>query len=535
MAKRKPYLGLEKMRTAPESLTKLQLNPMGLYHQGYDCPVLDEFPRELFACKNLRTLEIFRGLDQRRTFVIPKEIGNLTKLEELTLGGIAYKKLPDTLGNLKRLRTLSLSYAAVLDSLPATIGKLTALESLEAAASGLRDLPPGIGKLTKLKELSLAGSKLQTIPKELFAARSLEKLTLPASVTKLPPGLGRLDKLVYLGLSASALASAAAELPKLTKLRCLSVDGKATALPDELGSLRSLKELEIGYLGLKSLPATLSGLTSLEELEVDGNELRELASQIAELPRLRRLSFSDNPLPLEEKRRVQALLRVPPAKRAAAMKKKDATTRASSAKAPSDLERLGDVSAVNATLVMLVADARVAMQYKGTRNGASRSDSTGSDWDRLTDAIGSKDFAPFALHGKSALALSLGVGAGIASLWSTGGRLVVFEGIFEGDEDDLDEGDRLLLREHLASPPKRAKKIASIDVKSGQLVIAPSTAPCDDVARLLERKTKGPAVKCGANGDGRMVAVKPGRLDVLLEAEVEAAWGSGRRCFFVPS
>jgi hypothetical protein len=48
------------------------------------------FPRELLACKNLVSLELFRGIAYDGDGTIPAEIGTLSKLERLSLGGLTF-------------------------------------------------------------------------------------------------------------------------------------------------------------------------------------------------------------------------------------------------------------------------------------------------------------------------------------------------------------------------------------------------------------------------------------------------------------
>jgi hypothetical protein len=256
----------------------------------------------------------------------------------------------------------------------------------------------------------------------------------------------------------------------------------------------------------------------------------------------------------EEKKQIDALMRLPAAKRASAFAKAagatkekgaaktktktEAKTAASKAAKP---ERIALVSSINATLRMLVADARVAAAYQGIRNPTEAGDPHfgGSDWDRLSDALGDKDWAPFEVAGKGALALDLDVHQGQVSVWAIGDRLVLSEGF--GDSDDRDDDDRALFQEFLTAPPAHGKnqvqKTVPIDVPSGWLVLMPSTDACDDIAARLARRSGANkrAVKCGSDDAGCMLAVPPGRYELHLEKMVRLSWGTGRRCHIVRS
>lgn len=74
----------------------------------------------------------------------PEEIGNLTELTKLTIGG---QLSPSTMKHL-----------------PASIGNLTKLEYLDVSNNQLEELPPEIGRLVNLKELFLQRNNLTTLP-----------------------------------------------------------------------------------------------------------------------------------------------------------------------------------------------------------------------------------------------------------------------------------------------------------------------------------------------------------------------------------
>lgn len=74
---------------------------------------------------------------------LPPEIGNLSNLQELILGGNKLRSLPAELGNLANLLTLDLSYNA-LTSLPPEIGNLSNLVSLQLNNNNFTCLPEGV-------------------------------------------------------------------------------------------------------------------------------------------------------------------------------------------------------------------------------------------------------------------------------------------------------------------------------------------------------------------------------------------------------
>ena len=61
MGKLKPHDPLEAVRKNPLKVESFLLNPAHLRNQGFDCPAVMAFPRELLACTNMKRLELFRS------------------------------------------------------------------------------------------------------------------------------------------------------------------------------------------------------------------------------------------------------------------------------------------------------------------------------------------------------------------------------------------------------------------------------------------------------------------------------------------
>lgn len=158
-------------------------------------------------------------------------------------------------------------------------------------------------------------------------------------------------------------------------------------------------------------------------------------------------------------------------------------------------------------LAMLVADATVAAEYRGSDEG---------DFDRACKAENKKEFA---IGKGKGVVVEIG-GCGTADVVRLGDALVVPE-TYEG-EDDVDAEaarDRAIAMHPTAKP----KLIGTVEVKSGVLVLM----------GLLERGPKidkAKVMKAGAvkTKSGVAIAVKPGRYDVWREEfrkEAEGDWG----------
>ena len=143
--------------------------------------------------------------DKQLRGVVPPELGNLSKLEHLSLlsnelsGGI-----PPELGNLFSLLSLNLSDNQLSGEIPPELGNLSNLEALSLGLNQLSgEIPPELGGLSKLESLALGGNQLSgEIPPELGNLSNLERLDLAVNQLsgEIPPELGNLSNLVDLFL-----------------------------------------------------------------------------------------------------------------------------------------------------------------------------------------------------------------------------------------------------------------------------------------------------------------------------------------------
>lgn len=279
--------------------TKLSLNNANLA----------SFPHELFEATQLVELDAFRAISFNGNPEVPAAIGRLKQLRSLGLGGNDFDSLPDSIGDLTALESLTLDYCQSLDTLPKAIKKLSKLRALEASyTAALEALPDEIGSLGALEVLTLTNGGLKKVPAALWKLSSLKRLDLPEELTVLPAGIAKLENLEELHLGPQALTSIAKELPKL-KLKRLSVWGRSKTLPDEITYVTTLETLRICHLGLEKLPPKFHQLSKLASLDVEGNKLKVLAATVKALPKLKELMFGDNPLAPGEKQELLKLLK----------------------------------------------------------------------------------------------------------------------------------------------------------------------------------------------------------------------------------
>jgi Leucine-rich repeat (LRR) protein len=115
-------------------------------------------------------------------------------------------KLPKTKEELEKLKKISYFgwKRKPIEEIPAEIGYLTSLETLDLPLNEISEIPAEIGNLSNLKVLDLSYNYISEIPEELGNLSNLEKLDLSSNpemiengnpITSLPDSLNRLENL----------------------------------------------------------------------------------------------------------------------------------------------------------------------------------------------------------------------------------------------------------------------------------------------------------------------------------------------------
>ena len=309
-----------------------------------NCPSLCSLPK---ALGSLHTLSNLFLVDCPRLTAIPDSICSMRALDSLALNNLGISCLPESFGQLPRLKTLRLCYCLRLRQLPDSVGRLSVLQLLEITdCHALRRLPDSFGQLKCLQQLSIDTVGIQSLPDTLVLLPALQRIYLSelhhlkqlpaefdrlsqltslditncASFQRLPDDFGRLPALVNLTLSKLGLQSLPfpLTLPCLTQLtlelvmrlevvpdftegelmslRRLTLERfHGGALSQGIGQIRCLTELRINRCkNLKTLPASIGQLEWLDQLHVSScPALRRLPETIGALSRLRVLHLFD--------------------------------------------------------------------------------------------------------------------------------------------------------------------------------------------------------------------------------------------------
>ncbi|MEK4171482.1 COR domain-containing protein [Lysinibacillus sp. FSL L8-0312] len=178
---------------------------------------LKEIPAEIGCLECLEYLKLSTDSftneneeEYNKLYTLPKEIGNLKNLKELSLYGVHMKNLPKEISNLKSLKFLnlnennfetfpeeitsieSLEFLAIdniYNEIPNSIASLRNLKYLYLPEIMINTLPDSIGELTNLEKIYLGRSKIQTLPESMTSLINLKEIIIEETPLskKIPP------------------------------------------------------------------------------------------------------------------------------------------------------------------------------------------------------------------------------------------------------------------------------------------------------------------------------------------------------------
>jgi Leucine-rich repeat (LRR) protein len=152
-----------------------------------------QLPASFGDLTNLKKLEITNGSELSQ---LPENFGNLSNLEEVKIAG-NFTSLPSTFSNLSNLKYLTLF--GFLEYLPNDIGNLKKLEALTIDGMNLKEIPESFGNLESLKYFSAYSNHISVIPESFGNLSSIYELNLgnnnishfPASMSNLSNTLSK--------------------------------------------------------------------------------------------------------------------------------------------------------------------------------------------------------------------------------------------------------------------------------------------------------------------------------------------------------
>ena len=250
---------------------------------------------------------------------LPNSFGNLDRLKRLRLDGNQLNSLPESFGNLVALELLDLS-ANQLATLPESFGRLGRLATLDLYGNPLTMVPPSFHHLHGLLNLNLSktglsdSSSLQNLPTTLKSLylfdnvlsdlplvppffKNLTLLSLEQNQFNNVEFVRSLKSIQTLILKNNAIETLPSSIGNLSSLTKLNLDiNQLESLPPEFGNLTALQKLNLDNNQLESLPNEFGKLTALQKLNLDNNQLESLPNEFGKLTALQKLNLSDNNL-----------------------------------------------------------------------------------------------------------------------------------------------------------------------------------------------------------------------------------------------
>ncbi|GJP37559.1 hypothetical protein CLOM_g21956 [Closterium sp. NIES-68] len=289
------------VKLLPDTFTSLQ----SLRRLVLDMSKLEDLPRDIRKMTLLESLHLEKCYKLES---LPESLSQLAGFTRLSISDCDSLQLPGSLTSLSFLEIRNHDmYSTLL--LPEGLGKLPALETLlvDTVEDLTPDLLESIGQLQRLKLLSLTDySGVVTLPRSLSLPTSLTGLNLEVkTLSVLPDDIGLLPKLQSLNLKETygaeglSLTSLPDSITLATALQTLSLERlrNLTSLPEDFGQLAALETLRMADLPeLTHLPESFGNLPNLQDLKIDDcPRLQQLPESFGNLPNLQDLKIDDCP------------------------------------------------------------------------------------------------------------------------------------------------------------------------------------------------------------------------------------------------
>lgn len=260
-------------------------------------------PESIGNLSKLKTLYLY---ENSLTGSIPSQIGNLKELEALGLySNHLSGDFPEFITSLSSLKYLYLQYNyGITGSLPESIGNLTELVDLRVDGNKMSGpLPVNLGKLTKLDLLDFDDNNFTgSIPDSYANLTRLSSLYLGQNqlTGPIPEWIGDLKLLTGLALNNNQFTGTIPEsLGKLDQLMVLGLQNNpklSGSIPESLGNLKNVWWFCLHNSNLSgSIPESLGNLESVQTFVLSSNNFTgQIPESFSKLSNVSGIYLSDN-------------------------------------------------------------------------------------------------------------------------------------------------------------------------------------------------------------------------------------------------
>ena len=204
---------------------------------------------------------------------IPEWIGNLTKLKHLSLTNAGRTGiLPASIYSLTELTYLDLSYNDLTGGLSSAIGNLSTLTMLNLERNNFTGaVPSGIGNLP-LVQLRLADNSFTgSLPQSLLQITTLQRLDVSGNSLGTIPAFGNLSNLKYLALGNNSFSGTFPSVQNLISLSTFQIQGNQFTSVPGVDQLSQISHFDASNNQLTSLPDLANSRNRLNHYDISNN------------------------------------------------------------------------------------------------------------------------------------------------------------------------------------------------------------------------------------------------------------------------
>ncbi|NMI06740.1 GTP-binding protein [Paenibacillus sp. SZ31] len=219
---------------------------------------INEIPKEIGEIKSLKSLSISSfgffpdGLNNTLK-VLPDEICELVNLESIDISGNPICSFPSRFDKLSGLKYIDL-HSTAFDSFPEEILCFEHLEELNIGWCNIKGFPARLRKLEKLSAIYFHSTDIDEFPEVILDLTNLKELSISPKIKQLPPDISKLCNLTSLILTKSQI----------------------TELPEQIGTLTKLERIYLTESKIQSFPKTIKNLINIKKLDIKGTIFEDI-------------------------------------------------------------------------------------------------------------------------------------------------------------------------------------------------------------------------------------------------------------------